>query len=102
GTYQALAFASTLLNDAKLKSTATDVVMNIVMDNPSFVGSDVRAWLLKAKDNLGGSEGSYLKEAITRHWAEMPEGEGYVSIFNGKDLTGWKGLVENPIKRAKM
>jgi hypothetical protein len=25
-----------------------------------------------------------------------------VSIFNGKDLTGWKGLVENPIARAKM
>ncbi|KAA6304606.1 hypothetical protein EZS27_043746, partial [termite gut metagenome] len=26
----------------------------------------------------------------------------FVSLFNGKDLTGWKGLVENPIKRAKM
>lgn len=32
----------------------------------------------------------------------MPQGEGFVSIFNGKDLTGWKGLVENPIVRAKM
>jgi len=30
------------------------------------------------------------------------EKEGFVSIFNGKDLTGWKGLVENPIARAKM
>ena len=28
--------------------------------------------------------------------------EGFVAIFNGKDLTGWKGLVENPIARAKM
>ena len=28
--------------------------------------------------------------------------KGYVSLFNGKDLTGWKGLVENPIKRAQM
>jgi hypothetical protein len=27
---------------------------------------------------------------------------GFVALFNGKDLTGWKGLVDNPIKRAKM
>jgi len=32
----------------------------------------------------------------------MPSGTGFVAIFNGKDLTGWKGLVENPIVRAKM
>lgn len=25
-----------------------------------------------------------------------------MSIFNGKDLTGWQGLVENPISRAKL
>jgi Domain of Unknown Function (DUF1080) len=30
--------------------------------------------------------------------------EGFVALFNGKDLTGWKGLVGdgNPVKRAKM
>lgn len=28
--------------------------------------------------------------------------EGFVSLFNGKDLTGFKGLVADPIKRAKM
>ena len=28
--------------------------------------------------------------------------EGFVALFNGKDLTGWKGLVANPEKRAKM
>ena len=32
----------------------------------------------------------------------MQPGEGFESVFNGKDLTGWKGLVENPIKRSKM
>ncbi len=102
GTYQALAFASTLLDDEQLKSVATDVVMNVAMDNTSFVGPDVRTWLERAKNNLSGSESSYLSEAITRHLAEMPSGEGYVSLFNGKDLAGWKGLVENPIKRANM
>lgn len=28
--------------------------------------------------------------------------EGFVALFNGKDLTGWKGLVESPPKRANM
>lgn len=28
--------------------------------------------------------------------------EGFVALFNGKDLAGWKGLVESPPKRAKM
>ncbi len=36
-----------------------------------------------------------------------PEGlneppEGFVALFNGKDLTGWKGLVGDPRSRAKM
>ena len=28
--------------------------------------------------------------------------EGFVPLFNGKDLTGWKGLVGDPESRAKM
>lgn len=102
GTYSALAFASKYLDDAELKGAATDAVMTIATENKEYVGSDVRKWLEKAMNNLSGSESSYLREAIIRHLAEMPKQEGFVSIFNGKDLSGWKGLVENPIKRAKM
>jgi len=28
--------------------------------------------------------------------------QGFVPLFNGKDLSGWKGLVGNPLTRAKM
>ncbi len=30
--------------------------------------------------------------------------EGFVALFNGRDLTGWKGLVatDNPFKRAEL
>jgi hypothetical protein len=28
--------------------------------------------------------------------------DGFVALFNGKDLTGWKGLVADPKKRAEM
>lgn len=33
--------------------------------------------------------------------AQQPP-EGFVPLFNGKDLAGWKGLVGNPETRAKM
>lgn len=102
GTYQALLFAGKLLSDAALKDVASNVVMNIIMDNKEYVGAEVRNLLTAAMANLSGSESSYLREAIVRHLAEMPKKEGYVYLFNGKDLTGWKGLVENPIKRAQM
>jgi hypothetical protein len=32
----------------------------------------------------------------------MPADEGFLPMFNGRDLTGWQGLVENPVARAKM
>ena len=32
----------------------------------------------------------------------MPADEGFKPMFNGKDLSGWQGLVENPVTRAKM
>jgi hypothetical protein len=28
--------------------------------------------------------------------------DGFVALFNGRDLEGWKGLVGNPVSRAKM
>jgi len=32
----------------------------------------------------------------------MPYTKGFEPIFNGKDLSGWEGLVENPIARSRM
>jgi len=38
--------------------------------------------------------------AATLCLAETPS--GFTPLFNGKDLDGWKGLVANPLVRAKM
>lgn len=46
-------------------------------------------------------EAQALEPHIARHLGEaLPK--GWVKLFNDKDLTGWKGLVEDPIKRGKM
>ena len=62
----------------------------------------LRIYLNKTLDVLKGGDSEYQKEAIRKHLAEMPEGDGFVPLFNGIDLQGWKGLVANPIKRATM
>lgn len=101
-TYTALMFAGEFLDDEQLKSTAANTVMNIALDNKGFYGTDVTRLLKKVIGLLSGSESGYLREAIQKHLDELPKTPGYVSLFNGKDLTGWKGLVANPIKRAEM
>ncbi|WP_411273390.1 DUF1080 domain-containing protein [Daejeonella sp.] len=39
---------------------------------------------------------------VEANTAKMLQREGFVPLFNGKDLKGWKGLVGDPIKRSKM
>ncbi|WP_423148194.1 DUF1080 domain-containing protein [Rubrolithibacter danxiaensis] len=101
-TFPALVFAGKYLDTPDLQQEAANAVMNIALSNPSFNGSLVKELLNKTIQVLTGNDSGYQKEAIRKFIAEMPQGEGFVSIFNGKDLSGWKGLVGNPIERAKM
>lgn len=101
-TYLGLLYAGSFLDDASLKRQAASAVMNIALADKTIYGANVRALLEKSINSLGGSESEYQKEAIRKHLAAMPKGEGFVPLFNGKDLTGWKGLVADPVKRAKM
>ncbi|MFB2121525.1 DUF1080 domain-containing protein [Parapedobacter sp. 2B3] len=101
-TYQALLFAGQFMDDRELGSTAVNTVMNIALENKQFYGAEVIRLLNKAIGRLSGSESSYLREAIQKHINELPKGQGYVSLFNGDNLDGWKGLVANPIARAAM
>lgn len=46
---------------------------------------------------------SFKEEPIPKETKpEIMQQEGFVPLFNGKDLKGWKGLVGNPISRSKM
>lgn len=101
-TYTAMMFAGQYIDDKDLGRAAANTVMNIALERKDFYGEDVERLLNKVAGSLTGSESSYLHEAVVKHLAELPDGKGYVSLFNGKDLTGWKGLVANPIARARM
>ncbi len=102
GTFLAMIYAGEFLDETVLKENAAQAVMEIALANKNFTGSLVRELLTKTAAALSGIDADYQRQAIRKHLEEMPNEAGFVSIFNGKDLTGWKGLVENPIKRAAM
>ncbi|MDR2968116.1 MAG: DUF1080 domain-containing protein [Tannerellaceae bacterium] len=102
GTFHGMLFAGKYLDDKPVQEAAAQAVMNIALGNVSYTGQAVKDLLNKVIQVLNNPDADYQREAIRKHLSEMPQGEGFVSIFNGKDLSGWKGLVENPIKRAKM
>jgi HEAT repeat protein len=43
-----------------------------------------------------------VRQNVDNRIGELLKQEGFVPLFNSRDLTGWKGLVANPVKRAKM
>jgi hypothetical protein len=104
GTFQGLLAAGKYLDDANndVQQAAVQAVRTIALAHPEYYGSEITALLNKAMAVNKDPEADYQKQAILKHISELPKDEGFVSMFNGKDLTGWKGLVEDPIKRAKM
>lgn len=101
-TFSALIYAGQFLDKEELKSVAANSVLNIALENDQFYGDKVRELLEKTLNSLEGQESSYQKQSLKDHLSKLPEGPGLVPLFNEEDLTGWKGLVENPIKRAGM
>ncbi len=95
GAFQALVFAAEWLDNAAVKTEAAKAVLKIALANKDYAGTGTKQAITKAGIILGKSKqvNNYLKSVT---------GNGLVKVFNGKNLDGWKGLVENPISRAKM
>lgn len=101
-TFQAMLFAGQFLDQPAVQQDAAQAVMDIALNNPTYTGVEVEALLNKVVAVLNNPDAGYQREAIRKHIKDNPMNNGYVSMFNGKDLTGWKGLVADPIKRSKM
>ncbi len=104
GSYLGMLAAAPYMNssDAALKEAACQAVMKIALNNKSYTGPQVISILEKCSATLKNPDARYQREAIAKHLAEMAKDGGYVALFNGKDLSGWKGLVGNPLSRQAM
>ena len=102
GQYQAMLFVAPYMDNSALSENAALAAMNIGTSNPSFAGAETTKILNKVSSTLTNPDAGYQREAIKKFLNENPSEGGFVSIFNGRNLDGWKGLVANPIKRAAM
>lgn len=101
-SYKALLYASTFLNHPYLKKTAAQTVSQLVLSRPDFLDEGTKPAVEKACTLISGSKAKTLRQLINKQTRQQQVKSGFVSLFNGKDLTGWKGLVANPIKRLQM
>lgn len=105
-TFLTLVFVAKYLDEPAIGSDAAWVAMDIAMppsgSKEGMYGEEVKAILNKCIGVIAGNDSQYARENMRNWLAAMPKDPGFVSMFNGKDLSGWKGLVENPIARAKM
>ena len=99
GTYQALTFAATQLKYEETAYTAAQTIWTILAAHPEYNGTYTREILTSILPYLKLSQRTEAKAWLKA--ADKNE-KGFVQLFNGKDLEGWKGLVENPIARSKM
>ena len=97
-----LMFAGSFLGDKNLQKQAALIAARIALKNKSIAGKAVRDVLEKALPLISGTDSAILVNKLRAHLNAMPYDHGFVSLFNGKDLTGWKGLVGNPVSRSKM
>ncbi len=88
--------------DATMKEAASIAVLKIALGNENFNGPQVVELLKKCSATLRSSDAGYQRESIANHLKVIDHTGGYVPLFNGKDLSGWKGLVGNPLTRQQM
>lgn len=98
----AFAFVGKYLNNADLQQQAAGILIRQSLADRSLKGAMVNDLLLEARKKLQGEDSALLMKLSDSRLQETNNEYGYISLFNGKDLSGWKGLVANPIARKKM
>lgn len=97
GTFVAMTTIAQSLDNKALQREAASAVACIALAHPDYDGYLTRHLLARSLPYLRGKQ----RKAVYAYLVKDPV-EGFVSHFNGRDLTGWKGLVDNPIAREKM
>lgn len=99
--FTSLAFISPYLDNESINKEAALAVTRLALADHTINGSLVRNSLEKALPLITGVDSAILVTKLKAHLKNLSYDYGFESLFNGKDLTGWKGLVGNPIYRSK-
>ena len=83
------------LKEPNVKQIAVDALAALYVANPEFQGIMTKEWALENQWQISDA-------AIRDQVMKSNPGRGFYTMYNGIDLRGWKGLVDNPVKRRRM
>lgn len=105
-TFLSFVFVSDYLNDPELSAVAAATAKSLALPSSGkkngLSGEFVAGVMTQVMGKMTGPDSQYDVIDVRQYLEKMPKEKGYLRIFNGKDLTGWQGLVKNPIARGKM
>jgi hypothetical protein len=100
--FSSFILVSKSLKDEAVNKEAALIVTRLALADETIKGPVVREALETALPLIHGEDSALLTTKLNALLMKMPYDHGFVSLFNGKDLDGWKALVGNPITRSKM
>jgi hypothetical protein len=100
--FSSFMLVSKSLKDGEVNADAALIVTRLALADPTIKGPLVRETLETALPLLKGDDSAVLSAKVSAVLVKMPYDHGFVSLFDGVDLKGWKALVGNPITRSKM
>ncbi len=105
-TFLTLVTVGKYMDREALKEDAANAVVSIVLPSEGLdnglSGRLVKEYLVMAREAISGPESEYIRIDIDNYLDKMPDEEGFVSMFNGKDLKGWQGLAADPVQKMKL
>jgi len=87
------------LKEPGMKEIAAEGLLALYTTNPAFQSQMTKEWLQEALPAISNPE---KRTVAQKAISGTSSARGFYSMFNGVDLTGWKGLVANPVKRRTM
>jgi len=99
---ESLSLIAPFLEDLALRDRAARSAVECALPAPGFeglAGFEVARTLKRAAQFI---DNEYDREQAERYANALLIKEGFSPLFNGKDLSGWKGLVKDPPSRARM
>jgi Domain of Unknown Function (DUF1080) len=100
--FSSFMLVSKSLYDPTANADAALILTRLALTDETIKGPAARAALEKALPLIKGEDSAILTDKLKARLLKMPYDYGFVSLFNGVDLDGWKALVGNPVTRSKM
>ncbi|UCE41155.1 MAG: DUF1080 domain-containing protein [Candidatus Aminicenantes bacterium] len=100
---EAFKIAVSFLEHPELRSQAAAAVARIGFSGLEIDKEYSKPQLLSLFQKVARNvQNDRMRQNVDNRIGALLKKEGFVPLFNGMDLTGWKGLVGDPVKRAKM